>query len=154
GPALATYANYVHGFRAPSEGQLFRQGSALNTVGLSPVRANSFAVGARGELAGRLGYTLAAYSLTVADARPTYIRPDGIRETQNAGETLHRGVEAGLGVALSRALRADVSYSLAKHTYESWRPADGVDYAGNEQEAAPQVLANARLSYSPAALEG
>lgn len=154
GPALATYANYVHGFRAPSEGQLFRQGSALNTVGLSPVRANSFEVGARGEVAGRIGYTLAAYSMTVADDILSYIRPDGIRETQNAGETLHRGIEAGVGLALSRAVRADLSYSLAKHTYESWRPAEGVDYAGNEQEAAPQVLANARLSYAPAPLEG
>lgn len=154
GPVLATYANYVHGFRAPSEGQLFRQGSARNTVGLSPVRANSFEVGARGELAGRVGYTLAAYGMTVADDILSYIRPDGIRETQNAGETLHRGIEVGLGLALSEALRADLSYSLSKHTYEAWSPAEGVNYAGNEQEAAPQVLGNVRLAYEPPPLAG
>src|SRR5690606_34924403 len=98
GPALAAYANYVHGFRAPSEGQLFRQGSAANTVGLSPVVANSFELGARGELTGRIGYTLALYRMTVSNDILTYIRPDGIRETQNAGETLHQGIEAGVGV--------------------------------------------------------
>ena len=149
GPALSAYANYVHGFRAPSEGQLFRQGSAVNTVGLSPVVANSFEVGARGQLAGRVGYTLAAYRMEMENDILTYIRPDGIRETQNAGATLHRGLEAGLSLELTRTLRADLSYSLAEHTYEAWSPAEGVDYAGNEQESAPNVLASGRLTYSP-----
>lgn len=152
GEALSTYANYVHGFRAPSEGQLFRQGSAVNTVALSPVIANSFEVGARGELLGRIGYTLAAYRMELENDILTYIRPDGIRETQNAGETLHEGVEVGLSLQLSAALRADASYSLAEHTYLAWSPEEGVDYGGNEQEAAPQLLANARLSYSPSFL--
>jgi outer membrane receptor protein involved in Fe transport len=149
GTGLAAYANYVHGFRAPSEGQLFRQGSATNTVGLDPVVANSIEAGARGELFGRVGYTLAAYRMTVANDILTYIRPDGIRETQNAGETLHRGVEAGLGVALTAALRADLSYSAAEHLYREWSPAAGVDYRGNEQESAPNVLASGRLAWSP-----
>lgn len=152
GRGLSAYANYVHGFRAPSEGQLFRQGSAANTVGLSPVVANSYEVGARGELTGRIGYTLALYRMTVSNDILTYIRPDGIRETQNAGETLHQGIEAGVGVALSSTLRGDVSYSLSEHKYEVWRPEEGVDYGGNIQEAAPRVLASARLAYSPALL--
>jgi outer membrane receptor protein involved in Fe transport len=152
GPGMAVYGNYVHGFRAPSEGQLFRQGSALNTVGLQPVIANSVEAGARGQLLGRLGYTLAAYRMAVTNDILTYIRPDGVRETQNAGETLHRGIEAGLGLALSSRLRADLSYSLAEHSYEEWSPTSEVDYRGNEQESAPNVLASARLAYSPAAL--
>ena len=149
GPALAAYASYVHGFRAPSEGQLFRQGTAINTVSLSPVVANSYEVGARGEIGGRVGYTLAAYRMEMENDILTYIRPDGIRETQNAGETLHRGIEAALGVALSPRLKVDVSYALSEHAYVAWSPAEGVDYAGNEQEAAPRLLASGRLFWSP-----
>src|SRR5690606_32356109 len=37
GPALNLYGNYTHGFRAPSEGQLFRQGNAASTLDLEPV---------------------------------------------------------------------------------------------------------------------
>lgn len=154
GSGLSAYANYVHGFRAPSEGQLFRQGSAANTVDLSPVVANSFEIGARGELTGRIGYTLALYRMEVSNDILTYIRPDGIRETQNAGETLHQGIEAGVSVALTSTLRGDVSYSLSEHTYEIWSPEEGVDYGGNTQEAAPRVLASGRLAYSPELLGG
>src|SRR5690606_8161700 len=42
------FANYGHGFRVPSEGQLFRQGQALNTVDLEPVKVDSYEGGVRG----------------------------------------------------------------------------------------------------------
>lgn len=56
GPALGVFASYAHGFRAPSEGQLFRQGSAASTVNLDPVRADSWETGARGSLLDRFSY--------------------------------------------------------------------------------------------------
>jgi len=43
---------------------------------------------------------------------------DGTRETQNAGETLQRGIEVGFGSALTETVQLDISYSYAKHTYE------------------------------------
>jgi iron complex outermembrane recepter protein len=118
-------------------------------VGLRPVVAESREAGARGELLGRLGYSLAAYRMRVENDVLSYIHPDGTRETQNAGETLHQGVEVGLGAALTRELRAEASYSLARHTYEQWRPNAQVDFSGNRMESAPAVLLNTRLSYRP-----
>ncbi|MEX2583691.1 MAG: TonB-dependent receptor, partial [Gemmatimonadota bacterium] len=147
--ALNVYGNYNRGFRVPSEGQLFRQGRSLNSVALQPVIANSAEAGVRGEILGRFGYTLAAYRMAVENEILAFIHDDGVREDQNAGETLHTGVEAGLGVSITPELRADVSYSLATHSYVEWSPRAGVDYSGNEQQDAPNVLANARLSYSP-----
>jgi len=152
GPSVNLYGNYNRGFRAPSEGQLFRQGPALNSIDLDPVTANSYEVGVRGQFADRVGYTLAAYSMTVGNDILNFVRPDGSTEAQNAGESLHRGVEAGLSLLLGAALRADVSYSRAKHVYQAWMPRPTVDYSGREMEAAPRTILNAVLAFSPAVL--
>ncbi|HET9983238.1 MAG TPA: TonB-dependent receptor [Longimicrobiales bacterium] len=152
--ALNLYALYGHGFRAPSEGQLFRQGQAVSTIDLKPVVADNVEGGARGQLFGRLGYQLAVYRMDVKDDVLSYINADGTRETVNAGETLHRGVEVGIGSELFAGLRADVAYSRSKHTYESWSPKPGVDYGGHEVEAAPRTKLNARLNWAPRQLDG
>lgn len=155
GPALGVFASYAHGFRAPSEGQLFRQGQAENTVALDPVRADSWEAGARGALARRVTYQVSAYRMRVSDDILTFTDTrTGARETSNAGRTLHRGVEAGLGTALPAGLRADLSWSRARHTYEAWSPRPDVDFGGNEMESAPRTLVNARLGWRPAWLEG
>ncbi|HEX8691749.1 MAG TPA: TonB-dependent receptor [Longimicrobium sp.] len=148
GAALSVFASYADGFRAPSEGQLFRQGQAANTVGLEPVEAHSHEAGARGTLFGRVGWQLSAYRMRVENDILTLINPDGTRETTNAGRTLHRGLEAGLGAELPAGFRADVSYSRARHTYEEWRPREGVVFDGNEIESAPRTLVSARLAKS------
>jgi len=149
GEPLNLFVNYGHGFRAPSEGQLFRQGQSLNTVGLEPVKVDSYEAGARGLIANRVSYTLTGYHMTKHDDILSFTNPDGSTENLNAGETLHRGVEVGLGADLFAGLRLDVAYSRAKHTYEEWSPRAGTDLGGNEVETAPRTLANAALSYAP-----
>ena len=151
GRALSVFASYAHGFRAPSEGQLFRQGSAASTIDLEPVRADSWEAGARGLLLGRVGYQVSAYRMRVRDDILAFTDTEtGARETSNAGETLHRGVEVGLGAALAEGLRADVSWSRQRHTYEHWSPRTGLEYGGNEMESAPRTLASVRLGWAPA----
>jgi iron complex outermembrane receptor protein len=146
GSGTSVFANYANGFRAPSEGQLFRQGQAVNTIALEPVEAHSVEAGARGLLFGRVGWQLSAYRMRVENDILTLTNPDGSRETSNAGETLHRGVEAGVGVELPAGIRADVSYSRAKHTYQEWRPRADVRFDGNEIENAPRTLLSARVA--------
>lgn len=154
GGGTSVYATYGHGFRAPSEGQLFRQGVAENTVGLEPVRARNIEVGLRGTVGQRLRWELAAYRMSKLDDIVTFQHADDTRETQNAGETLHRGVEAGLAVAIADGLTAEATWSYAKHTYESWRPNPTTDYAGHEMESAPRTIGGASLRYTPRFLEG
>lgn len=151
-PEFNLFANYTQGFRAPSEGQLFRQGTAANTLDLSPVNAISYETGVRGQILGRIGYSLALYRMGVENDILSYTPPEGTPETQNAGETLHRGVEAGLTLAFSPSLRGDISYSYAKHTYEKWSPRQEISFAGNEMESAPNTILNARLAYTPSFL--
>jgi len=152
------FAGYSHGFRAPSESQLFRQGSAINTVDLEPVKADQVEIGYRGHSVGDLSYEVSLYQLAKTDYILSFRNPvTGLTEAVNAGETRHRGVELGLRVPLAARLRFEASWSYAVHTYESWVVRSGVvnvDYSGNEMETAPRVLGNTRLAWTPAQLNG
>jgi outer membrane receptor protein involved in Fe transport len=147
--AFRVFGSYGHGFRAPSEGQLFRQGRSLESVGLRPVRADNLEVGAGGMLGSRLSWDVAVYHMRKHDDLLTFTRPDGSTETTNAGETLHRGVEAGAALALPLDLRLDVAFSHAAHTYEDWSPRADTDLSGNTMESAPARTASAGLTWSP-----
>ncbi|MEW5927745.1 MAG: TonB-dependent receptor [Gemmatimonadota bacterium] len=151
--ALGLYASYGHGFRAPSEGQLFRQGPAQSSTDLRPVRADNLEAGFRGRV-GRLSYDAAAYRMRIRDDILTFRDAAGARIASNAGETLHRGVELGAALELTDELTADANWSRSRQTYEDWAPSATVSYAGNEIEAAPRGLASARLAYAPAWLAG
>ncbi len=149
-PTASIFASYREAFRAPSESQLFRQGSAENTVDLKPVRAASWEAGFRAALGGVVTLEGTAYRMRLRDDILTFFDPtNGLRLTQNAGATNHRGVEVGLGVSLVGGLRLDGAVSYAKHTYDAWRPRPTVDYTGNEMELAPRFIGNTRLSYRP-----
>lgn len=165
-PRLAAYGSYRHGFRAPSQGQLFQQNSAANTVGLDPVQVDSYEAGLRGQLGTRVAFQLAAYDMVITDDILTFVTAQNTREASNAGKTRHRGIELGLSAVLTPTLRLDGSYSTASQRYVHWtpqaaRPASGttpavaaVDYSGNLVEQAPRDLANALLTWSPARLRG
>lgn len=158
GPGHALFAGYGHGFRVPSEGQLFRQGSAASTVDLQPVKADQLEIGYRARRADGAGLEVSIYRLTKKDDILTFRNPvSGLNEVVNAGRTLHRGIELGVSVPLPARLRLEAGWSYGKHTYEQWVARSGmvnVDFSGNEMETAPRVLGNTRLSYAPAALRG
>jgi iron complex outermembrane receptor protein len=144
------FTAYRRGFRAPSQGQLFRQGSAVNTVGLQPVKVNSYEVGVRGRIARRVDYDVSAYSMIKTDDILSYTFPeDGHTETQNAGTTTHRGIETSLGVAVTPGLRLDVAYSYSKHMYADWKTSANVDLSGKEIVQAPRAMGTAGLTFAP-----
>ncbi len=149
-PATSLFASYREAFRAPSEGQLFRQGSAVSTVDLKPVRARSWEGGVRTAVGGRVTLEATAYTMRLSDDILTFFDPaNGLRIASNAGATRHRGVELGLGLALTDGLRLDGAVSYARHTYLEWQPRPTADYSGNEMELAPRLLGNSRLTWRP-----
>lgn len=154
GRGSSLYASYRHGFRAPSQGQLFQQGSADNTVGLEPVTVDSYEVGVRGQGWGKLVYQLSAYDMTIHDDIIDYVRPDNQRVATNAGETRHRGIEASIGAQVVSQLRLDASYSIAHQEYVHWSPSSTVSYDGKLIDVAPRDLASVLLTYSPNILRG
>lgn len=149
-PAISAFASWRHGFRVPSQSQLFRQGSALNTVNLDPIRANSYEIGMRARAGDRLSLEISAYTMTVTDDILTFFNTVTFTsETSNAGETRHRGLEVGAQLALASAMRLEGAYSYARHEYRRWSTSTGNDFGGNDIESAPRHLANTRLVVSP-----
>lgn len=151
--SLSGFVSYRQAFRAPSEGQLFRQGQAINTISLKPIKVASIEAGLRGK-SNNTHYNLSVYTMTKKDDILTYRHPDNTRETMNAGETLHKGIEVGLGAMFADTVSLDMAVSYAKHTYEVWQPRATVIYSGNEMESAPDLIANTRLGYKPDVLNG
>jgi len=145
-PELNVFAGFRESFRSPSEGQLFRQGSARSTVDLNPVRARSTEAGIRGELPGRIAYEVSAYRMDVRDDILSFVRPeDGLTESLNAGRSRHQGVEAGVTVAFPMGIQGDLSMTRASHRFIEWSPRSGVEYNGNSMPQAPRDLGSARL---------
>lgn len=150
------FASYRNGFRTPSQGQLFQQNSARNTVGLIPVKVNSYEVGARGQIGRRFVYQVSAYDMTMTDDILTFVTVSNTREATNAGSSRHRGIEISTGAALTMDLRLDVAYSNSTHRYVDWTPSASttapVSYSGKNQEMAPRDLSNVSLTWRPRVL--
>lgn len=149
-PEAAVFASYRHGFRAPSQGQIFRQGSSLNTTSLQAIKAENIEGGIRGLVARKVSYDVTVYSLEKHDDVLSFTRTDGSTEVQNAGTTTHRGLELGLGLPLGKPLRLDVSWSHAKHMLGTWKPNATTNLSGKELANAPREIGNATLKFAPA----
>lgn len=157
-PQTHGFVSYNRGFRAPSENQLFRPGSATtaaqaeafrdSALDLKPIKTEQVEIGLRGTLNG-VSYNVALYNLEKKDDILSFknTTTDESR-TVNAGKTRHRGVEVGLGAPLHKQLRADVAFSYAKHKYVDW-VVGADDFSGNEMETAPRIMANTRLTWTP-----
>ncbi|HEY0720136.1 MAG TPA: TonB-dependent receptor [Gammaproteobacteria bacterium] len=154
-PRHNLFAGYSHGFRVPSENQLFRQGSAVDTVGLQPVKADNYELGMRTQPTTTSHFDLSLYYLDKKDDILSYKDPlSGATQAVNAGETLHRGVEIGVGFQPAERWQFDNALSYAKHTYSEWVVSGSTDYSGNEMETAPRLITNTRLAHTPALLKG
>lgn len=162
--SLNGFATYNHSFRAPSEGQLFRPAATTTAVlaqqivagnlALKPIKVDSYETGLRGKSAAGLSYEVSLYRMVKRDDILTQKDPaTNAPVSVNGGQTLHRGVEIGVAMPLADALKLEVAYSYAKHTYDSW-VTNNANFTGKEMALAPRVIANTRLSYAPGFMHG
>lgn len=157
-PGVHVYGSFNHGFRTPSESQLYRAGNdttpaaalsrARLTGALRPIRARQAELGFRGEWRG-WSAQLVAYQL---DKRDDLVSQrdlaTNVATSVNAGRTRHAGVELGLAGHLPGRLRFDAALSHARHTYREWITSTA-NFSGREMESAPRVIASARLGWMP-----
>ena len=152
------FVSYNHGFRVPSQSQLFRPsfGSSAaaadalmqSALGLKPIKANQVELGLRGT-AGKVTYDVAIYDLKKRDDIVSQRDPvTTFTQTVNAGKTDHRGLEVGAGRPIAAGFRVDVAASYARHTYTDW-VTNTANFSGKDMEAAPREIANTRLTWQP-----
>lgn len=161
---MHAFASYNTGFRAPSEGQLFRPSSATtlnqanatarSALGLDPIVATQLEIGLRGDV-GEGHYSVALYDLRkkndIVSFRDT---ATNLTETVNAGRTRHRGIEVGLDGPLCDTLSVATALSYARHSYEEWLAFNAgaganANFSGKEIESSPRVIGNTRLRWTP-----
>ncbi len=153
------FASYNHGFRSPSQTQLFRPafGSspaaatalAQSALALKPIKADQAEAGLRGSVE-KISYDVVVYDLVKRDDIVSQRDPaTTLTQTVNAGKTEHRGIEVGSGAPIAGDFRFDLAYSYARHTYEDWVTTTA-NFSGKDMEAAPRVIANTRLTWQPA----
>lgn len=156
-PTSSLYASYNHGFRAPSESQLFRAGSdtaanaaakAQLALALKPIKANQLEAGWRGAADG-WSYDASVYRLVKTDDLVSQRDlATNISTTVNAGKTEHTGIELALGKTVNPQWRLDTALSYAVHRYIDWVTATA-NYSGNEMAAAPRFIGNTRVTWTP-----
>ncbi|GAB1262750.1 TonB-dependent receptor [Aurantivibrio plasticivorans] len=161
------YFSYRHAFRAPTVGALFRPGSSQNSTELKPVQSVSTEIGFRGDVLIRDGgsainYEVVIYDMAVEDDIVSIIN-DGSRESVNAGETSHRGVELGVDALITPQWQLGFSYTYTEQTYDDFSYVffsrdcfcnQQINFAGNDVALAPESLGNIRLGYTPDLIQG
>jgi len=163
-PFHDAYFNYRHGFRAPSVSQLFRAGSSSGTTELKPIKTDSFEIGFRGLMAKTYEYEIAIYHMEKSDDIVSIVNSDDNRQSVNAGETIHQGIEIGFSGPITTELTFNSSFSYSNQEYGdftytyfcfSCSPNNQVvNFDGNQVGKAPKTLGNLALSYQPFALQG
>jgi iron complex outermembrane recepter protein len=158
-PASSLYTSLNHGFRVPSESQLFRAGSVTTNavdagnraqlaLALKPIKADQLEAGWRGANSG-WSYDLTVYKLVLTDDLVTQRDlATNVTTNVNAGKTDHTGIELSLGKAANKQWRFDTALTYAVHRYVDWVTSTA-DFSGNEMESAPRVMANTRLTWVP-----
>ena len=160
------YLSYRHAFRAPTIGDLFRPGSAIESTDLEPVTSKSIELGLRGQFGERLAYELAVYEMKVENDIVSFI--DGVdRKSVNAGETRHRGIELTLQGDLTEELSFNLGWTYTEQEYEDFKYVFGYfstncfcfvqetrNFSGFDVGKAPKHMGNVSLAYRPHALKG
>jgi len=145
------YANYSQGFVPPQVSELYR-GNEIPT--LKPVYYDNYEVG------GWIGFAKKKAKLDVSLYRMmgeneiiSVLQDDGSTIRQNAGKTLHQGVEYGLNVMVHKEVKFRISGTNALHKFIEFDES-GNDLSGNRMPQAPEWIANAQITYIPQYLDG
>ncbi|MFY0641026.1 MAG: TonB-dependent receptor [Bermanella sp.] len=157
------YANYRHGFVAPSVGTLFRSGSNSNTTKLKPIKSDSIEIGYRGYAFDNINYELAMYYMEKTDDIVSVINSDDNRTSLNAGETIHKGIELGVQSSLTQDIYLTTSFSYSEQTYGQFEylykscfscSAVNLNFDGNDVGKAPNTIGNIAVKYEPLSIQG
>jgi len=149
---IGFYGNYSEGYVPPQITDVF--GKTSNSTYLKPQTFHNYEVGGWISLVGnRLYADWSAYLMNGKDEIISVKLPNGISQSENAGETRHRGLEYGLTFRPTAEWMVRFSGTSAKHSFVNY-VSGGVDYSGKEMSDAPHFFGNAQVTYKPQFAKG
>ena len=145
------YANYSEGFVPPQVTELY---TGVKVPKLEPAIFYNYEVGGWAELIkNKLSADVSAYQLKGTNEVISVKQDDGSFANQNAGQTLHRGIEFGLNARPAKAFNVRISGAYSKHEFVHYVE-KGTSYNGNEMSNAPNWMYNAEVWFRPAFVKG
>lgn len=145
------YANYSVGFAPPDIGDLY---TGVAIPYLKPAQYFNYEAGGWWSFDHQKGYAdLSLYRMKGTREIISVRNPDGSSFNQNAGETLHYGVEYTVRYQPVTWLGLRISGTNARHRFIRYVE-NGKDYDGHEMNGAPHWILNSEATYSPAFLKG
>ncbi|RZA04158.1 MAG: TonB-dependent receptor [Sphingobacteriaceae bacterium] len=149
------YANYSVGFQPPETGGLY---SSRQVSPLKQATFNNYEIGGwLSALDKKMFFEVSLYSLEGKNEIITQLLPDNTTQNQNAGATLHRGIEYSLTYAPVNSLSFRFGGTNARHTYVDYSEVisgKNVSYNGKTMNNAPNWIANSEITYKPNYFKG
>jgi outer membrane receptor protein involved in Fe transport len=145
------YANYSEGFVPPQVTELY---TGVKVPNLNPSIFYNYEIGGWAEIIkNKLSVDASLYRLQGTNEIVSVKLDDGSFANQNAGRTLHRGIEAGLNATPASSVTLRVSGAYSKHEFLEYVE-KGAKYSGNEMANAPRWTCNAEVWYKPSFAKG
>jgi iron complex outermembrane recepter protein len=145
------YANYSEGFVPPQVTELY---TGVKVPNLNPSVFYNYEVGGWVQIIkDNLAADISAYSLKGTNEVISVKLDDGSFTNQNAGRTLHRGIEFGLNATPSKDLSFRIGGAYSKHEFIDFAE-KGIKYNGNEMANAPRWIYNSDMWYKPSFVKG
>ena len=124
--AVTVYGNVGTSFETPTTTELTNQPNSAGgfNATLRPQKATNYEIGVRGDLVGRLNYSVALFHAEVRDELIGYAYPPptapGRVFFQNAGKSRHRGVELGTELEVASGLNLTTTWTYSDFRYTSY----------------------------------
>jgi len=145
------YANYSEGFVPPQVTDLY---TGVKVPNLDPSVFYNYEVGGWMEIVkNHLSLDVSAYRLRGTNEVISVKLDDGSFANENAGRTLHQGIELGVNATFVKDLSFRLSGAYSKHRFVDYVE-KGINYNGNEMANAPHWIYNAELWYKPSFAKG
>jgi len=146
----SVYLRYANSFRLPTAGSLYHLTTKDdgNAKAVDPEVSDTYELGYKANWK-TVTFDTAIYYMDVDDGIVHAYNDAGQRYLTNASRVIHKGVEASILWQINAQLNISTAYSQSKHEFD-----EHDKYSGNEMAAAPDYIANVRVRYMPAYLQG
>lgn len=148
---LGWYANYSEGFVPPQVTELY---TGVKVPSLNSSAFYNTEAGGWFEMIPKtLSADLSIYQLRGTNEIISVKLDDGSYANQNAGRTLHYGLELGVNATPVKNISLRFSGAYSQHRFIEYVE-KGISYTGKEMNNAPHFVCNAEAWYRPACIKG